>query len=276
MKTSNKALTVFTGVPFLIVLLLTLFVNAIPADSLNKFFFEDEFTSGKTRKFSVEDFKEITIGEEGKTKNWIIEIIRGNEPSVEINAPEEVIDNVKAESRRWNGPGLGIGYNSRPAIGRGPSVLIPFSIYIKDAVTLSTDKTSKIYARITTPSVSNITLARGSAAIKISGFNIDTLKIDMKGVGNITGKDCSFNNLALKGEGAVKMDLSEVPVKNADIEFNGHHTIDLLMKGGSLTGTTRKRNHPGRGPENRGTIRYKGDISANEIKSCDSCKVYSN
>ena len=276
MRTSNKMLTVFTAIPFLIVLLLTLFVNVIPADSLNKGFFEDEFYSGVTRRFPCESFNIIDFANVFD-KSWVIEIVRGDEYSVEINAPSHIIDDIRVISNRW-WDNLSIRFEFGSGSHRGESSIS--SIFYKNTVTLSSDKTNKVYARITTPSISGIKMVMGTATIKISGFTIDSLNMEIKGLGNVTGENCSINNLSYIGEGIAKIDLSKVPVKNADIQFIGHHTIDLLMNGGKLTGTTNKRLHPGQtgnayyNPENRGRIRYKGEISANEIESCPSCEVY--
>jgi hypothetical protein len=102
--------------------------------------------------------------------------------------------------------------------------------------------------------ISSIDLLVG-ANLHLSGFNADSLSINVKGTSNLSGSDGQIEKLVLTGTGKLNADLTGITVSNAEIKCNGIYTVGLLMSGGRLSGILK----------GAGVVTYQGDVSANEI-----------
>jgi hypothetical protein len=232
-KTSNKILLIAGAVPILFIILLLITMRIIPSGGGTSQASSSGAADMTTRTLPLKGFSEIS------TKgNWIINLVQGDNFLVNISAPESVINEIKAEN---NG-----------------TKLVLDSEKFKDSKDVM-----PIKADITLPAVSIIDTA-GKTAINLSSLNIDSISIRSDGPTNITGDKGMIRDLKLNGTGLLRMDLSSVPVTNADLECQGVYMIKLLMNGGRLSGNL----------EGMGTFNYAGKVSVNEIrKNGDQSKV---
>ncbi len=108
---------------------------------------------------------------------------------------------------------------------------------------------------ITMPSVEKIAL-NGVSSLSFSEFDINELGIRTEGVVSVSGNNSTIQNLMFSGNGLLRLDLSDVPVKNAEIRHEGLYLVELLMNGGVLAGKI----------TGMGSLNWRGDVSENRIK----------
>ena len=94
----------------------------------------------------------------------------------------------------------------------------------------------RLEATITLPLIERIDV-NCITNLDLSGIKNDFLKITMNGVTKISASDSSFQELSLFESGVSTIDLSNVPVTNAEVECDGTFTVDLTMNGGRLFGS---------------------------------------
>ena len=227
MKTSNKILLVAGTIPLVFVFILAIVIRITALNSESIHAFQTESYALETRTVLLDGFKKIST--QGPFE---INLVQGDEYLVEISAPGNIIDDIIAEKR-------------------GDALFLDSSDKSKRLGGLK-----QIQASITMPSISQIDM-KGATTVSLSRFSIDSLSIRAEGMTDITGSKSTIHDLAFSGKGASNMELSSIPVTNADIECEGMFTIDLLMDGGVLSGDLR-------GP---GKLSYEGDVSSNEIRA---------
>ncbi len=196
MKTSNKTLMTFGAIPFLFFLLLALAIRIIPVESLYIKAFQNEFSSGESRMFSLDGFKDIST-----QGNWLIDLIQGHEYSVEIIAPGDIIDNIIIEKREgvlFLDPRFSSEYSVKNKGSYSSPNYVP-------AITMNTDKLKIFKARITMPSISQISL-EGTSTVRLSGFKIVSSSILKPYLQIISAAESSTNDLIFMGNGTVEMD----------------------------------------------------------------------
>ena len=90
----------------------------------------------------------------------------------------------------------------------------------------------------------------------ISGFDLDSLELDVDGAANITARDGSIADLEIDSDGAATFNLSGVEVTNAEVEMDGASNLNIRMDGGDLTGVLR----------GLGDVTYSGEVSEERIR----------
>lgn len=238
MKTSHKIL-VFAGMlPMFMVIPMLLYVKNILEDT------EDITTPyidshpRVTKEVLVKDFSKI------RTNGiWRIHVIRGDDFSVELEAPEKVIEDIKLEKIDDT-----LFLDSRNK---------PFAKFIgpQASFTLPSSKLAVPQAFITLPSISEIHLF-GMTNLDISGFDSEAITINAQDVSTISGKDSMIQQLTLTGNGILSLDMYDTTVTNAHIDYNGLYNVKMAIAGGRLSGQI----------SGIGTLHCRGDIGVNDIE----------
>jgi len=113
----------------------------------------------------------------------------------------------------------------------------------------------RLTAQVQTPDLQRVTV-RGGSRIRISGFSLPELAIDIAGAGDIEGVGNVLDRLSVQGAGASRIDFSSSRIKNARVNLDGAGSVDLGMEGGTLSGSL----------NGIGTINYSGTVSAENVK----------
>lgn len=224
-KLSNKILLTAGAVPVLFIIVMFFALRFFPWGDVNSL----EPLSGTsgmiTRTFALEGFSEISI-----KGVWKVNLIQGDSFLVNISARGSDMDKIIAE-REGNRLVLDLETDFKRSGG-----------------------SRSITAAITLPSVSSIDMD-GVTTVNLSGLEIDSVSIRSEGVANLSGDKGMIRDLAFKGNGVTRIQLSAVPITNADLQCEGVYAIGILMNGGKLSGII----------NGMGTFDYQGDVSANEL-----------
>lgn len=116
------------------------------------------------------------------------------------------------------------------------------------------DNEPRFEANITMPSLESID-AGGRVVLEFSGFDGETLLVDVSGLVSVEGDDSAFVHLTLEAKGATHIDFSEVPSVNAKLDASGASNIELNMVGGELVGKL----------YGAGNVSYSGVVSRHDI-----------
>ena len=225
-KLSNKILLTAGAVPILFIIIMFFVL---------KYFLWEEGTSQATsigasklitKSLSLEGFSEIVV-------NGIssVNVYRSDNYLVKISAPEDEVDNVKGEK---NGTTLSLDFISDLKSSTGPK---------------------PITVEIMLPEVSTVHIQRATK-IDLSGLKINSLFITAKGVVKVTGNDAMIHDLKFNNSGTTSIDLSSIPITNAELECQGVYSIVIMMNGGRLAGNI----------GGVGSFDYKGTVSVNELR----------
>ena len=162
--------------------------------------------TGQTYDFA--DFQGVEVGGQ-----WQVTIERGDVWRVAVDAPAELIENIRV---RTDGNSLHREYE-------GPW-------WFADA-----GDEDALNATITMPALESLDIS-GAAMVRFTGFEGRMLSMDVSGAGDIRGAASRFDELTLDVSGAVNVDLSDVLVTNAEVDISGVGNVTLRMAGGRLTG----------------------------------------
>lgn len=238
MKTSHKIL-VFAGiVPMFIVILTVLSMKDILEDTGDITLpYNDSHTRVK-KEVLVKDFSKIST--DGR---WGIHIIQGDGFSVELEAPEKIIDDIKLEKID----------DTLFLVSRDK----PFSKLVtpQASVTLPSISETYLQASITLPSISEIHL-HGMTNLDLSGFDSETITINAQDVSKISGMDNMIQQLTFTGNGILFLDMYDTTVTNAHINYNGVYNMKVTIAGGRLSGQI----------SGIGTLHCRGDVGINNIE----------
>jgi len=238
MKTSHKIL-VFAGiVPMFIGVLMLLYVKNILEDTGDT---TDPYIDSHprvTKEVLVKDFSKISTD-----GIWRIHVIQGDDFTVELEAPEKSIEDIKLEKSD----------DMLFLVSRKK----PFSKLIapKASITLPSSILAIPQAFITLPSISEIHL-HGMTNLGLSGFDSEAITIDAQDVSTISGKDSMIQQLTLTGNGILLLDMYDTTVTNAHIDYNGLYNVKMAIAGGRLSGQL----------NGIGTLHCRGDIGVNDIE----------
>ena len=158
--------------------------------------------------YDFADFQGVEVGGQ-----WQVTIERGDVWRVAVDAPAELIENVRIQ---LVGDVLDLGYEGPWWFGG-----------------LDGDDTLK--ATITMPTLDSLEIS-GTSMVRFSGFESGALSLDVSGTGDVRGSASRFDALTLDVSGAVNVDLGDVPVANAEVDISGAGNVTLRMAGGRLTG----------------------------------------
>ena len=222
MRTSQRVVAATLGaiVVLLVVIAVSIRVTA-PAAPV----FSGERDS-RTRDYANFDGIEVS-------GQWQITLERGDAWRVAIDAPAELVDNLRVEQdgdrleldidgERWFG---GFGRDND-----GPK------------------------ATITMPALESIALS-GASQVSFSGFDGERLSIASSGASEIRATTSRFDALSLELSGAGNADLDEISVTNADVSVSGAANVRLNMTGGRLTGEM----------SGAGNLAYRGTVSEQSV-----------
>lgn len=238
MKTSHKIL-VFAGiVPMFIVILMVLSMKNILEDTGNMTAPYSDSHPRVIKEFLVKDFSKISTD-----GIWGIHIIQGDDFSVELEAPEKIIEDIRLEKID----------STLFLVSRNK----PFSKLVTPQTSISLPSSRLIIPRasITLPSISEIHL-RGMTNLDLSGFDSETMTINTQDVSTISGKDSMIQQLVLNGNGILFLDMFDTTVTNAHINYNGLYNVKMAIAGGRLSGQI----------SGIGTLHCRGDVGINDIE----------
>jgi hypothetical protein len=225
-KTSNKFLLA-AGITPVLIICVTLLILRIMMSGDNLKAKESSSAPGpQTEKtIDLDGFNKISV-----SGPWTVHIIQGDNCKVIINAPQNVMDKI--------------------SVKRGGATLF----VDENQHVFSQISNAHLEATITLPLISELN-TNGVINLDLSGIKNDSLILNMAGVTKITGSSSTIQNLSLTDNGVSTIDLSGVPIVNANVLCEGTFNIDLLMNGGRLAGNL----------NGVGTLSYKGEVSSNDI-----------
>ena len=162
-----------------------------------------------TRDYDYADFRGIEV--DGQ---WQVTIERGDDWRVSIEVPAEIADQVRVQ---------------RQSDGDAVDLEAPWWLGDLD------DGEAALQAMITMPALESLDTS-GTSLVSFSGFDGGELSVDFSGAGQLRGTASRFDRLTLEMSGAAAIDLSDVPVTDAEVDVSGASNIKLQMAGGRLTG----------------------------------------
>ena len=115
--------------------------------------------------------------------------------------------------------------------------------------------TGNLKATVALPDIERIETA-GGVSVDISGFDLDSLEIDVEGAANIAARDGSIADLEIESDGAATFNFAGVQVRDANVDMDGASNLNILMSGGELTGVLR----------GLGDVTYSGEVSDESIR----------
>jgi hypothetical protein len=181
-----------------------------------------------TRTYDYADFRGVEV-----SGQWQVTIERGDDWRVSVEAPVEVIDQVRVQ-RQGDGDAVDL---------EGPWWLGEFD-----------GEEGGLQATITMPSLESLDVS-GTSMTSFSGFDGAELSLDLSGAGQLRGTASRFDRLVLDMSGAAEIDLDDVPVTNAEVDISGAGNVKLRMAGGRLTGDI----------SGAANLEYSGTVSAETI-----------
>lgn len=147
-----------------------------------------------TETFEVDEFTELEVS---SAFDVIVEI--GDEPSVEIDVNEEVLDRLEVEQ---DGDRLRIGFDGGLFSISGP-----------------------LEARITTTDLTKVAFD-GAVDADITGLESAQLDVELNGASQLTGRG-SVGVLVIDADGASNADLADVEIERAEVDLSGASSVDL-------------------------------------------------
>ena len=226
-KTSNKILLAAGITPVLIIFITLLILKIMMSGDNVKAIASSSDPGPQTIKIiDLDEFDKISV-----MGSWTVHIIQGINYKVIINAPQNVIDKI--------------------SVKRGGATLF----IDENQQVFSRLNNTYLEATITLPLISELN-TNGVINLDLLEIKNDSLTLNMAGVTKISASSCTIHNLYLTENGVSTIDLSGVPIVNANVLCEGTFNIDLLMNGGLFSGNL----------NGVGILSYKGDVSKNEIQ----------
>jgi hypothetical protein len=161
-----------------------------------------------TRTYDFTDFEGVEV-----SGQWRVTIERGDARQVVVTMPTEIVENVEVQ---LSGDGRDVDLEAPWWIGE-------------------IDGDTALEATITMPALESLDI-EGTSIVRFSGFEGRTLSLDVSAAGDIRGTASRFDLLMLDANGAVNIDLGDVPVTDAEVDISGAGNVTLRMAGGRLTG----------------------------------------
>lgn len=148
--------------------------------------------------------------------NWEVEIVRGDDWSVELNVPEDSTDDLDV-----------VVEGDRLVLDAGGSARWSWGWFGND---------EQRSARIVMPALEGIVVA-GSTDLSLAGFDGDSLEVEVAGAANIEADGGRYDRLTLTINGAGNFELGSMPVVDAEVHLAGAGNVELRMAGGVLSGS---------------------------------------
>lgn len=207
MKKSKKLILIALSIPFIIVLIIVLYLrivldSGLTASAMEYGQYGDEIV---IKDLPLADFTGLKF-----RGAWHIVIKQGPEYKVRIEGPEYLVKRIRTNQ---TGQDLYLRVNRLHRSGR-----------------------SKLEAKITLPLLEKLA-ATGNSRIYISDFDCENLILDFKGSGQVIGENNVIENLELECDGSVDVDFSGSKITNAVIDIVGSSKTEFTMTGGALIGS---------------------------------------
>ena len=160
---------------------------------------------------------------------WSLTITRGDTFNVDVSGTKSALEDVEVFTR-------------------GDTLHLEF---VSGARTV----TGNMHAVVSIPDLERVQTA-GNASVVITGFDLDSLDIEVDGAANITARDGRIGELSIDSDGAATFNFSDVQVQNAEVEMDGASNLDISMAGGELNGVLR----------GLGNVTFTGQVSDESIR----------
>lgn len=147
-----------------------------------------------TRTFDIEEFTELEVSSAFEV---IVEV--GEEPSLEIDINEEVVDRLEVDE---DGDRLRIGFDGGLFSISGP-----------------------LEVRVTTTELTKVTFD-GAVDADIDGLNAERFEVELSGASQVTGQG-SVGVLVIDADGASSADFADTEAERAEVDANGASSIDV-------------------------------------------------
>lgn len=147
-----------------------------------------------TETFDVTEFTEVEI-----SSAFDVTIEIGDEPSVEIDLNDEVLDRLEVEQ---DGDRLSIGFDGGLFSISGP-----------------------LDARIVTTDLTKVSLD-GAVDASIRGLDASQLDVELSGASQVTGRG-SVGVLVIDADGASQADFADTEVERAEVDVSGASSVDV-------------------------------------------------
>jgi len=207
MKKSKKLILIALSIPFIIVLIIVLYLrivldSGLTASAMEYGQYGDEIV---IKDLPLADFTGLKF-----RGAWHIVIEQGPEYKVRIKGPEYLVQRIRTNQ---TGQDLYLRENRLHRSGR-----------------------SKLEAEITLPLLEKL-VATGNSRIYISDFDCENLILDFKGSGRVIGENNVIENLELECDGSVDVNFSGSKITNVVVDLVGSSNTEFTMTGGELIGS---------------------------------------
>ncbi|MBC8401272.1 MAG: DUF2807 domain-containing protein [Candidatus Marinimicrobia bacterium] len=233
MKKSKKLIIFVLSIPFIIVLIIVLYLRIVLDSGLTMSAKEygqygDEIV---IEDLPLADFTNLKF-----RGAWHIAIEQGSEYKVRIEGPEYLVKRIRINQTGQD-------------------------LYLREN-RLHRSGGSKLEAEITLPLLEKLA-ATGNSRIYISDFDCENLILDFKGSGRVIGENNVIENLELECDGSVDVDFSGSNISNAVVDLVGSSKTELTMTGGELTGSL----------TGSASVVYSGDVATQSISTYGGSSV---
>jgi hypothetical protein len=202
MRNSQRAIAAVLGVVVVLMVVVAIWVRVAAPEPR-------ELSGEKTTKtYDLLDFDGVDV-----TGPWRVTIARGDAWQVSVEVPAEVVDEVRVDRDGGELELEGPWWVGNFAGREGPA----------------------LEATITMPALESVHIS-GTAILSFSGFNGRAFSLALSGAGQLSGTASRFDRLDLDMSGAAAIDLSDVPVTDAEVDISGAGSVKLQMAGGRLSG----------------------------------------
>ena len=209
MRNSQRAVAALLGVIVALMIVVAVWVRVSAPEPL-------QLSGARTTKtYDFADFDGVEVAGQ-----WQVTIERGDAWRVSVEVPAELADLVRVDR---NGDVLNLAYASR--LG-GPT---------RGGFFGRVDGERALLATITMPALETLRTL-GAPALSFSGFEGAALSLNVSGALELTGAASRFDTLMLDLSGAGNIDLTNVPVTDANVDISGAANVKLRMAGGRLAG----------------------------------------
>jgi len=147
-----------------------------------------------TETFDVAEFTELEV-----SSAFEVTVEIGDEPSIEINLNEQVVDRLEIDQ---DGDRLSIGFDGGLFSTSGP-----------------------LEARIVTTDLTKVTLD-GAVDASVQGLDTQQLDVELSGASQLTVRG-SVGVLVIDADGASQADFADTEVERAEVDVSGASSIDV-------------------------------------------------
>jgi hypothetical protein len=179
------------------------------------------------KTYDFRDFQNIEM-----VGGWEVTLSRGDDYSITVAMPKYLEEMIAAKK---NGNTLSLAVRPETQFNIGPN---------------------PVTVDITLPRLHGFQ-SRGGSKVRISDFDVDSLRIRSDGATSINADDNVISSLVLRTTGAADVDFRDSKVTNADVRIQGAGSLKITMEGGKLTGSV----------AGASSVVYYGSVSEENIRT---------